>query len=355
MAVLVFRGLLGDDEDHSVIGNDPVFRQIGAESKTFKFRLEPEEAFETAILGHSGIVLDQGPLTVAALGWNPPERSVQFHLSLLTLSGDFVGLQVPKPSVDEFKVIEQQLMRLNTKSLTILMGDGLDHAMVCDKRIDLRTTSPSIASVQGKHLSLPEGDAENEFRRFVDDSVNLLAEQEFNIRRMDQGISPINLCWPWGQGERPRVSNRAIELGFPWKVLARSFALRGLAKLSGLRPQKLPEWESIDFAKLARDIQSDPRTLIIIDIPVVPGDDEEREAFLNRIANLGTLLIDPLLEWRRDSKGQLVFVATERVNEGIVGYCTKENERVHFPFDERSLVERKVQDLSLTSLLDSLD
>jgi hypothetical protein len=351
MAVIVFRGLLGENEDHSVIGNDPVFRQLGVESKIFKFQLEPGEAFESAILGHSELVLDQGPLTVASMGLNPPERSIQFHVSLLSSKGDQICCQVPPPSFAESKVIEGQLMRLNTKSLTILIGEELDHAMVCEKRLDIRTTSPSNACLKGKHHSLPEGDSENDFRRFIDDSMNLLAEQEFNARRIDLGILPINLCWPWGQGERPRVPNRAIELGFPWKVQARSFALRGLAKLSGLRPLKLPAWESLDFAKLARDVRSDPRTLIIIDIPVPPEDEEVREAFLHQISNIGTLLIDPLLEWRRDSKGQLVFVATNRANEGLIGFCVKENERDHFPFDERSLTERRVPNMELARLL----
>ncbi|MEI7985051.1 MAG: hypothetical protein WCI55_05430 [Armatimonadota bacterium] len=353
MPIIIFRGLLGENEDHSVVGSDPVFRQLGVESKIFKFQLDPDEVFEAAVLGHSDLVLDQGPLTVASMGFNPPERSVQFHLSLLSVNGDQIRSQVPPPSIEEFKDIQAQLIRLNTKSLTVLIGEGLDHALVCEKRLDIRTTSPSIACQNGKQKSLPEGDSENEFRRFIDDSENLLTEQEFNQRRIDHGISPINLCWPWGQGQRPQVPNRALELGYPWKVLARSIALRGLAKLSGFRPYRMPLFEFLDYSKLAGEIQADPRSLVIIDVPPVPEGEEEREAFQDRITSLGVKLIDPLLQWRRESKGDLVFVATNREKDGLIAYVTKENERDHFPFDERSFTERRVPMLGFKNLLEN--
>jgi hypothetical protein len=342
MAIVVFRGLLGEDEDHSVIGNDPAFRRLGAESKIFKFRLAPDESFESAILGHSDIVLDQGPLTVAALGWNPPERSLHFHLSLMSLNYDAIRSVVLPPSPEEILVLERQLLHLNTKNLTVLVGEGLDHALVCEKRIDIRTTSPSEAVKKGLAASLPEGDGENELRRFIDDSVNLLTEEEFNARRMDMGILPINLCLPWGQGERQRVPNLALELGYPWVVRSNSFALRGLAKLSGLRCEKLA-----DFTQLSSLIQGEPKSLAVLDCSSRPVSEEESEIFGRRIAEIGTKLVEPLLDWSREAKSDLCFVATNGRNEGLIGFRAKENEQDHFPFDERSLTERWVEEMKL--------
>ena len=74
MAIIVLRGLLGEDEGQSVIQGIKAFQQIGIESKIFRFRLEPDEIFESIILGHSHLILDQGPLTIAALGFYPPDR-----------------------------------------------------------------------------------------------------------------------------------------------------------------------------------------------------------------------------------------------------------------------------------------
>ena len=352
MAIVVLRGLLTLDEDHSVITNISAFRQIGIESKLFKFELEPDELFESAILGHSNLVLDQGPLTVAALGWNPPERSVHFHLSLLSLIRDSVGCDIPLPTFAESKVISEQMERLNTDNLTVLLGEGLDHALVREQRLEIRTTKPSVVCANGLAASLPEGDNENEMRRFIDDSINLLAEQEFNVRRTDHGIAPINLCWPWGQGERQRIPNRALELGVPWRVRAHSLALRGLAKLSGFRPEKLPVCKEIDFRSLGRTIQGESPTMTIIDFEPAPTDEESREAYLVRLNDLGTQLIEPLLEWRRESKSDLCFIASNQANQGLAAFCVKENARDLFPFDERSLTERRVDTTNLTNLLE---
>ena len=352
MAIIVFRGLLGDDEDHSVIGDILAVRQLGEESKTSKFQLDPDESFESAILGHSNLVLDQGPLTVAALGWNPPEGSLHFHLSLLSLGGDAVHTPANLPSPEEVKVIERQLALLNTKNLTVLVGEGLDHALVREKRIEIRTAKPSEAVKNGLVASLPEGDSENELRRFIDDSVNVLAEQEFNRRRIDNGVAPINLCWPWGQGERQRIPNRAIELGFPWMVRTNSLAMRGLAKLSGFQAEKLPVFSEIDLVGLGKTIQRDHRSLTIIDIGSCPADDEQREAFHLRIEELGGKLVGPLLDWHKEAKGNLGFVATNRQGGGLLARCAPQNERDHFPFDERSVTEKRVEWMSLTRLLD---
>lgn len=352
MSIIVLRGLLAQNEDHSLIAEISTFQQIGIESKLSKFELEPDDLFESAILGQSNLVLDQGPLTVAAMGLNPPERSLHFHLSMLSLLGDSIRSDIAVPTQGEYKVISEQLERLNTKNLTVLLGEGLDHALVREQMLEIRTTKPSVVCANGLHASRPEGDGENEIRRFIDDSVNLLAEQEFNLRRIDQGVAPINICWPWGQGQRQQIPNRGLELGVPWRVRAYSLAVRGLARLSGFRPEKLPALNEIDFRSLSRTIQGESPTMTIIDFGSEPTDEQAREVNLGRLNEFGSQLIGPLLEWRRESKSDLYFVATNSANQGLAAFCLKENARDLFPFDERSLTERRVETINLKNLLE---
>lgn len=352
MAVVVFRGLLGEDEDHSVIGNDPWFRQVGKTSKTLRFELPPDEHFESALLGHSNLILDQGPLTVAALGWNPPEGSVHFHVSLLSWNENSVLGQIPPPTEAEFRIIEEQIARLNSRKLTVLTGEGLDHAMVFEKRIELSTVPPSGICKLGFIASRPDGDGEAEIHRFIDDSLNILAEQEFNVRRMDLGVPPINLCWPWGQGERQSVPNRALALRYPIKVLARSLALRGLAKLSGFRPERLSNSLQLDKDLVLDTIRNEPRSLVVLDCGLQPVNEDDFECFKEYAAEIGSKIVEPLLDWRLENQKSLTFVVTNSSNEGLVALGVKENERDMFPFDERSLLEKKVEPINLARLLD---
>ncbi len=344
MAILVLPRLLTDAE--GIL--PPAFESIAARTKTFQFQLEPDEFFGSALLGHSNLHLNQGPLTVAALGMNPPDGSLQFHVSLVSLAGNSVAMPPALPTKLESNQIRQQMARLNTKNLTVVFGEGFDHALVSERTLEIRTSRPSELIEKGIDASAPEGDGEKEIRRFIDDSVNLLAEQEFNARRIDLGVAPINLCWPWGQGHRIPVPNRALAVGYPWRIFARSLSNRGLAKLSGFRPERMATFSDVNIPALLNELKSEPKSMAIFDFGDLALSEEGTERFH---AKLGEL-VDPLLEWHIDSGLPLCFVATNDERQGLVSVCVKLNERDHFPFDERSLTEKRVESILLTHLLD---
>ena len=342
MAIVVFKGLLGHDESDSFVRDSLAFLALSQSSKTSAFTIEHGEIFESVLLGHRNLDLDQGPLTVAALGVNPPEKSIHFHVSLFSKSVDTISAVVQGPSLDESKALSEQLNRLSTKNLTVIIGSGVDHGLVSEARIEIQTTRPSDLIIQGVAASLPQGEGEHEIRRFIDDSVNLLSEQEFNARRIDLGFSPINLAWPWGQGERPKVSNRALALGRPWRVVANSLTLRGLARLSGFRTES--------FGRSFRDglvsVTKEPATLMVFDFSSFESDAMEK-----LVSDLSDQYLMPLIEWQRDSKTSLAVVATDRRGRGLVAVAAGPNDRDHFPFDERSLMEKRVDQMDLGELL----
>ena len=82
---------------------------------------------------------------------------------------------------------------------------------------------------------LPEGEGEPILRRYIDDSINLLSELEFNRRRVGEGLPPFNVLWPWGQGFRTPVPNLALRYGHPVYVESPMRRLQGLARLAGCR------------------------------------------------------------------------------------------------------------------------
>jgi len=199
--------------------------------------LPPVETPEALLLGiePDRVRLAQGPLTVAALGADPPERSTHFHLSILSLNDQEVTqhkLDLPPEEVD---LVLARAAKLNTKTLTVVPGEGVDHGLVWEALGDLGTTTPTDAEGKPMRESLPQGDNEPALRRFIDDSVNLLGELEFNEKRIDEGLQPINLLWPWGQGVRTAVPNLALRRGEPARVLSDSLRLAGLTRLAGYR------------------------------------------------------------------------------------------------------------------------
>ncbi len=354
MAVLVFPGLLAESESDSIIREVEAFSIVCDVSSVARFNVDVDEDFEAVLLGHHGLKVAPGPLTVAAFGWHPPERSTHFHLSLLSVEGNTVQRPANSLTDDERREIESALTRLNSKSMTVLMGEGLDYALVWERRIDMLTHQPEFALEHGLRASLPEGDFENDLRRLIDDSVNILSDLELNHRRMDAGVPPVNLAWPWGHGERISMANRALRLGYPWHVLTPSLALRGYARLSGLNPSRIESRTKINDRELKRlldSVKREPRAVATIDF--LEGDDPEEKAYT--LDRLGRSLVLPLMEDARERKIPFAVVATDGKNrKGLIArWSEKASERDMFPFDERSLHEKGVAQTDLAELLSS--
>ncbi|HZH98332.1 MAG TPA: hypothetical protein VEX38_05125, partial [Fimbriimonadaceae bacterium] len=174
------------------------------------------------------------PLTVAALGADPPGKSVHFHLSLLSLID---GVARPaEPTEEEVRHILSASERLNTKRLTVVPGAGCDHGLVWENgSLDLGTTPAEEVCGHPVRSHLPQGDGERILRRFIDDSVNLLSELELNRRRSGEGEPEVNLLWPWGHGFREPVANLTLRRGEVGWVLSDSLRMQGLARLAGYR------------------------------------------------------------------------------------------------------------------------
>lgn len=240
-AVLVVPGLVAAGEGDSVLRQSlPALERLATRGQIF--RLEPPLpaiAPEAAVLGidPARVQVTPGPLWAAAFGYEPPARSAQFVLSLLSVSDDGVARkprQLPEP--DEVEEILRAAERLQTRRARIAPGEGLDHVLaVEDGSIEIGLVPAEIMEGRPIRLSLPDGEGETLLRRLIDDSVNLLNGLEFNRRRAEEGEDPLNLLWPWGVGFRTPVPNLPLETGLTASVHSGSRRLSGLARMVGWR------------------------------------------------------------------------------------------------------------------------
>ena len=339
--------MLAEEEAFSVVREIEAFRLLASRSSIAKF-FSRDEPFEQSLLGHSNLLIEPGPLTVAALGFDPPDGSTHFQLSLLGTDGTSV-FRPDLPTAEERKLLDVELRKLDSRFMTVLIGPGLDCALVWEKRVEMLTYPPDKAIEVGLKAALPEGDFENDLRRVIDDSINILSDCDFNRQRIDNGKTPINLAWPWGHGERPKVPNRTLALGQPWKVVSSSLALRGLARLSGFKVENLgSNWRQMVAA-------ANGGIGVVFDIDFTDLDvREEQEERAYRAEAIARDLILPLLESNQESGEPLVVVFTNPRDEGLIALARKSpNERDDFPLDERLLMEKNVLEFDLRQLMDS--
>lgn len=316
----------------------------------FKLSPLPNSATpESQVLGlaPNQVELAQGPLMISALRADPPERSTHFHLSLMSLDDARLHqhqFDLPPEQVD---IVMARAKSLNTKTLTIVAGEGIDHGLVWEGLGDLGTFSPAESEGKDYRDCLPSGDNEPALRRFIDDSVNLLGELDLNQERIDQGLQPINILWPWGHGVRVRVPNLALKRGEPTQVVSPSLRLAGLTRLVGYRHD--------DRSLLRRGLNSDWRLVaqrgldsktVIIWTPIFQElrarDQIEEASWLSH--EIDKSFIEPILESSIDVPTSLTVLAPSSSGNGLgLSYQSKMNAGNVIPFDERALDERLSQ------------
>ena len=314
-------------------------------------------------LGPAAVQLRQGPLTVSAFGFDPPERSTHFHLSLMSYTDGELRIPTVLPGPAELENLMAAAARLNTKLLTTLKGESLDHALVWEALGDLGTRSAE--SVDGKMMleNLPEGDGENALRRLIDDSVNLLSSLELNERRTDQGLPAFNVLWPWGHGVRTPVPNLALRRGEPAVVESGSMRLAGLTRLAGYK-----HFDRIAFgtglktklrAVASRCLERNLSIAFVDSVEQLRAEDkhEELEWFLRE---LDRELLKPLLEDHLKTPSRLTLIAPGCLRSAgsasPIGLSLSAETNVPstniYPFDERSLDERTVPRADLWTLVE---
>jgi len=320
-------------------------------------QLEPVETPEARLLGlrPSEAELRQGPLTISALGADPPPRSLHFHLSLASLYEDVIRQPEPGPGEEEVRTIVEVATKLNTRLLTLVAGSGVDHGLVWEALGDLETDP--ISSVVGCpiHEHLPRGDGEPMLRQYIDDSVNLLGELDLNRRRIDEGQMPLNLLWPWGHGERGPIPNLALRRGGPATVISSSLRLAGLTRLAGYRHLDVAWLGSGLQTRLreaaARLLDESNAVLVLHSLETfrAAGELDEAAYFARQ---LDSELLAPVLAQAADEPVRLLFAAPSSNHDGLaVQFDSKSPGDSIYPFDERSIDEERLPRIDLESVI----
>lgn len=311
-------------------GQAPLFERSGdllatmaQRGRVVRIQAGPGRAPELEWVGLDPAVhsAEEGPLFVAALGAKPPDRSVQFRLSLLSTDGSQVRQPGYIPDESESEVLWSQIRRLETARLKPVKGRDLEHGLVWeDGSIELGCRKPAEAEERGLRAALPEGDGEPMLRRLIDDSVNLLSELEMNAIRIEEGLPPLNLLWPWGPGFAPRLPNLTTERGASLRFESTSPRLAGLCQLCGYRhgdPWSLGRGTSLRLEAMAASAASEP--IWAAAIPE-PGEfrtkgREEEAVWLG--AEIAERLIAPMLAADRSDPVRIVLIATDSHGAGL--------------------------------------
>lgn len=351
--------------DLVILGGESVLRQslpglgmLAPSSRVVGVKSSPAPVCDWEFLGGSPLreTLAEGPLTVAAFGVDPPARSVHFHLSLLSAPEGSVlasGNGMARLSDAERTSIVRALERLDTERLRLVPGEGSDHALVwLEGSLDMGTTEPSAAIGQPWLSCAPQGDGEPMFRRYIDDSINLLSGLDANRRLVDEGFDPVNVAWPWGQGFRPAIPNLALRIGERVRFDNARLRRAGLARLAGYDAHRSPAWGNginTKFAELRASLPVNQTAILVADgLSELRRHrrDEEAAWWMNE---LDLQLIQPLAQAAVDDRLQLLIAGGEGGLAMVFDFEARQTSTM--PFDERALEESRLPRQPLWELL----
>ncbi|MFY9234905.1 MAG: hypothetical protein WAO58_10665 [Fimbriimonadaceae bacterium] len=290
----------------------------------------------------STLSLRQGPLIVSALGADPPERSVHFHLSLMSLQDGTIELARPLPAAEQVAAVLDEARRLNTKLLTLVPGEGENHGLVWENgSTDLHTLGAIFAAGHSLKESLPEGDGEVMLRRYIDDSINLLGSLPFNEERIDQGLPSLNLLWPWGPGFRERAPNLLLERGERAWVESGSLRMQGLARLVGYRHgdrNAFGQGTNVRLERLVESARKHDPTIMVMDGPGFFRATEKFEELEWMGREMDSRLFSPLLDDAKNDRLRIVVLSPAWDRDGLgMWFESGMPAENTVPFDERAL------------------
>lgn len=303
--------------------------------------------------------LQQGPLTVAALGHDPPRNSTHYHVTPLALDDSVLTRSAFQWSDRVIELALTACERLNTKKLTLLKGFGTNHAMVIeDGSPEMGLVAPEDAMGKPFSQSMPDGDDAVLLRRFIDDSVNILLEQAFNHELMDEGLTPISVLWPWGCGFRPSLPNLLLHRQRPAHFASSRLRLAGLARLVSYSHEPT-QWVAggtrVPWEAMASWSSSQATSVILVDSWSEfgqSGKEDESEWLANEFATRFLPNLDALMD---DKDTALTWLAPSI--DGGIGLGVRLDPRIleksPFPFDLRVLDDGRIKLRELHTCVDA--
>lgn len=185
----------------------------------------------------------RAPIEAAGAGIPLPADAVAYRCNLVTIqNGTMVDYSAGHISTEEaHDLIAAVQARLGDATRTFHGGVSYRHLLVWrDAPVDLLTTPPHEISDKLVDPHLPTGKRQDELRRMMDESRDILRDHPVNRRRIDAGKAPATQIWLWGQGRALSLESYRAKFGLTGIVVSAVDLVRGLGILAGLEAPRIP-------------------------------------------------------------------------------------------------------------------
>ncbi len=200
-----------------------------------------------SIMGYDPAVryTGRGPLEAASMNVPLEDDDLAYRCNLITEDGgmivDYSADHISNEEAAELiRFVDE---RLGSENVKFHPGISYRHLLVfkhtCEDPTDITCTPPH--DVLGKRISeyMP-GSAANSriaeiMRNMINDSKKILETHRVNVDRVNRGLHPGNMIWPWGGGRRPEMSTFKELYNVTGGVISAVDLIKGIGICAGLK------------------------------------------------------------------------------------------------------------------------
>lgn len=189
----------------------------------------------------------RSPLEAASMGISLAPDDVAFRVNLVNLQprggrlimNDYSAGHI---TTDEGReLIEALACDLGNGEFSLHPGVGYRHLLVWHGgKVDIITTPPH--DITGKDIlpHLPQGEGAKGLIELMNSSQTIFFNHPQYRKRLDNGKTPANSVWLWGQGKSPSITPFSRKFGLSGAVISAVDLVRGIGVCAGLEIIKVP-------------------------------------------------------------------------------------------------------------------
>jgi len=306
----------------------------------------------------------RAPIEAASMQIPLDPKDVAFRCNLVTSDGEtMIDYSAGHVTTEEAReLIGYVNDKLHTRMISFYPGVSYRHIMVWrDASPEVKTTPPHDILGKGIGEYLPVGDGDGALRRLMFDSLELLDNHPINQRRRDEGKSPANMIWLWGQGRALSVPSFFSKTGLTGGVISAVDLLKGLGRATGMAVPDVPGvtgFLDTNFegkAQHALDVLKD-RDFVLVhaEAPDEAGHIGSIDKKIEAIELIDRRVLGPLMEGLKGVERFRILVMPDHVTPISIRthasdtipfliYSSFEPNETNLPFDERAVEETRLR------------
>ena len=191
----------------------------------------------------------RAPFEAASMGITLEDDDVAYRCNLVTLRyekesskafmADYSAGHID--SRDANKLIEALSDHMGESDIFFYPGISYRHLMIWrGGKTGARCIPPHDIIDKDISKYLPTGEGAEFLKKLMRNSVDILQSQEYNWKRFEEGKSPANSIWLWGQGKRPQFPLFKERFGLEGAMVSAVDLTKGLAVCAGMQVLEVP-------------------------------------------------------------------------------------------------------------------